>query len=32
LKVTAIVSVMLTATDIQGADLSKPLVLFWHCH
>ena len=28
--VTAIVSVTLTATDIQGADLSEPLVLFWH--
>ena len=22
----------LTATDIQGADLSEPLVLFWHHH
>ena len=31
-KVTAIVSVTLTATDIQGADLSKPLVFFWHRH
>ena len=30
--VTAIVSVTLTATDIQGADLSEPLVLFWHRH
>ena len=27
-KVTAIVSMMLTAADIQGADLSEPLVLF----
>ena len=27
-KVTAIVSMTLTAVDIQGADLSKPLVLF----
>jgi len=26
-KVTAIVSMMLTAADIQGADLSEPLVL-----
>ena len=32
LEITAIVSVMLTATDIQGADLSEPLVLFWHSH
>jgi len=31
-KVAAIVSVTLTATDIQGADLSEPLVLFWHRH
>jgi len=31
-KVTAVVSVMLTAVDIQGADLSEPLVLFWHHH
>ena len=31
-KVTTIVSVTLTVTDIQGADLSEPLVLFWHCH
>jgi len=31
-KVTAIVSVTLTATDIQGADLSEPLVFFWHHH
>ena len=31
-KVTAVVSVTLTATDIQGADLSKPLVLFQHRH
>jgi len=22
----------LTAVDIQGADLSEPLVLFWHHH
>ena len=28
LEVTAIVSVMLTAADIRGADLSEPLVLF----
>jgi len=27
-KVTAVVSMMLTAVDIQGADLSEPLVLF----
>jgi len=27
LKVTAVVSVTLTATNIQGADLSEPLVL-----
>ena len=26
--VTAVVSKMLTAADIQGADLSNPLVLF----
>ena len=31
-KVTAVVSVTLTATDIQGVDLSKPLVLFWYHH
>ena len=31
-KVTARVSVTLTAMDIQGADLSEPLVFFWHCH
>ena len=31
-KVTAIVSATLTVTDIQGADLSEPLVLFWHYH
>ena len=31
-KVTVIVSVMLTATDIQGGDLSEPLVFFWHHH
>ena len=30
--VTAVVSKMLTAADIQGADLSEPLVLFWHSH
>jgi len=28
LKVTAVVSVTLTAADIQGADLCEPLVLF----
>jgi len=31
-KVTAVVSVMLTAADIQGADLSESLALFWHRH
>jgi len=31
-KVTAVVSMTLTAVDIQGADLSEPLVLFWHHH
>ena len=31
-KVTAIVSVTLTAADIQGTDLSEPSVLFWHRH
>jgi len=31
-KVTAVVSVMLTAADIQGAGLSERLVLFWHSH
>ena len=31
-QITAIVSVMLTAADIQGADLSEPLVLLWHRH
>ena len=31
-KGKAIVSVTLTAMDIQGADLSQPLVLFWHHH
>jgi len=31
-KVTAVVSVTLTAADVQGADLSEPLVLFWHRH
>jgi len=29
---TAIVSVMLTAMDIHGQDLSEPLFLFWHRH
>jgi len=29
-KTTAIVSVTLTAMDIPKADLSEPLVLFWH--
>jgi len=29
LKVTAVVSVMLIAADIQGADLSKSLALFF---
>ena len=31
-KAIAVVSVMLTAVDIQGVDLSEPLVLFWHRH
>jgi len=31
-KAIAVVSVMLTAADIQGTDLSEPLVLFWHRH
>ena len=31
-KVTAVVSVTLKAADIQGTDLSEPLVLFWHRH
>jgi len=31
-KVTAVVSVTLTAADVQGADLSEALVLFWHRH
>ena len=31
-KVTVVVSVMLTATDIQREDLNEPLVLFWHRH
>ena len=26
------VSVTLTAADLQGVDLSEPLVLFWHSH
>ena len=32
LKVTAAVFVTFTAADIEGADLSEPLVLFWHRH
>ena len=31
-KVTAVVSVMLTTMDIQGADLSESLALFCHWH
>ena len=31
-KVTAVVSVTLIAVDIQGGDLSEPLVLLWHRH